>query len=70
MGSGTPVLRDFAKIVNFGHTGFERRMGPSLPYGLHFGDRFGRSVHPGPGGYGIGLVDGSGEGSGRVRVGT
>ena len=70
MDSGTPVLRDFAKIATFGHTGFMRRMGPSLPYGSHFGDRFGRSVYPGPGGYEIVLVDGSEKGSGGVRVGT
>ena len=58
VGSGTPVLRDFAKIVTFGHTGFMRRMGPSLPSESHFRDGFGRSVHPGPGGCGISLTDG------------
>ena len=57
MGSGTPVLRDFAKIATFGHTGFMRRMGPFLPCGSHFRDGFGRSVYHGPGGYGIRLTD-------------
>lgn len=54
MGSGTPVLRDFAKIVNFGHTGFISRMGPSLPYGSHFRDRFGRSEYSARAGVGLG----------------
>ena len=54
MGSGTPVLRDFAKIVNFGRTGFIRRMGPSLPSGSHFRDRLGRSVYLARAGMGSG----------------
>ena len=54
MGSGTPVLHDFAKIATFGHTGFMRRMGPSLPSESHFRDGFGRSMYPARAGMGSG----------------
>ena len=52
MDSGTPVLRDFAKIGALEHTGFKRRMGPSLPFESHFRDGFGRSVYPARAGMG------------------
>ena len=54
MGSGTLVLRDFAKNATFGHTGFKWRMGPPLPFESHFRDGFGRSVHPSRAGVGLG----------------
>ena len=54
MGSGTPVLRDFAKIVTFGPIGFEWGMGPPPPFESHFWDGFGRNVYPARAGMGSG----------------
>ena len=54
MGSGTPVLCDFAKISALEHTGFKWRMGAPPPSGSHFGDGFGRSVYLARAGVGLG----------------